>query len=215
VTLAESAVPSVIVNVALLPTERVTGHLIDLAHGLRGHPVFRCSWQQRPHLTLYMARFAVSALRKAADVCTTALTGHQAVPVRMARVSSTDGGYVEVEFERDPQLMELHHSVTEALAPLRLRKPVVESYYGPFTSRQRANVELTGYDLFDDLYRPHVTLARYLPAELPVSLPEAADLDFLAVAAGMFLADDNGAIVDVVSRHELQDDPHRRQACEE
>lgn len=64
----------------------------------------------------------------------------------------------------------------------------------------------TGYDLFGQLFRPHITLSRYEDAALIPPLDNlhlGEPLNFDCTEMALYIADENGAVFEEVERFTL------------
>ncbi len=102
--------------------------------------------------------------------------------------------------------MALHHAAIGAVQDVRYApgNPVVEQYFGRYSDEQRENAETYGYDLAGDLYRPHITITRFMSLPDPTVLPRSSqDLSFAIRGIGLFVADDQGAARNLVAAFDL------------
>src|SRR5690606_33939801 len=94
----------------------------------------------------------------------------------------TGGRYLEVSYQKSPELLAFHELLITHNADLRINPglPFAEGYFAPYTPEQQKNARETGYDLARNLYRPHVTLTRYHEGNVPEIFPAlpAASLSF-------------------------------------
>jgi hypothetical protein len=195
------------VNVSALPPEPVGTAISALSRELlpRGGVFALDGVERRPHMTLFMARFPTTEITAVGDAL------HALIP-RLPRVRAvhrgfllTAGRYYEVSYERTDELLSVHRSVMRALCGFRHSpgEPVEEEYFAPYSSAQRVNARKWGYDLAEDLYRPHVTITRF--RSLPSCEPPApgGDLSFEVTRLGLFEADALGATSRLVAEFDL------------
>ena len=194
--------PTTLLNVAILPPASTAVEVERLSATLQTcGGLFQVDGRQRfAHLTLYMARFANSAIDSVVAEAAKFAKGHSACTLDHTGYHLTPGNYYEVSYARGEGLMKLHQTASDSLLPLRYSpgRPRVEDFFAPYSSRQREQAERSGYDLAGDLYRPHITITRF--AESPTrALPSPRiDLSFPAAAIGLFRADNLGAATEAL-----------------
>lgn len=151
------------------------------------------------HMTVYMARFHNDDIRKVIKRTAAIIKHIRSFTCPHTGYYMTDGGYYEVSYEKSPPLTELHKELIRQNGPLRINpgKPFIESYFAPYSEKQVANAQETGYDLAYDLFRPHITLTRYAQPERPSIFPDI-DLSFDVTKIAVYKADDNGAVYELL-----------------
>jgi hypothetical protein len=119
----------------------------------------------------------------------------------------TDGHYLEASYKKSADILKLHKDIIAAVSSFRLNPgtPFEESYFAPYTEEQRKNAEETGYDLANNLYRPHITLARYKSERAPTDLPNlpGESLSFKLDTVSVFRADENGSARELIKTYHL------------
>lgn len=199
---------TILLNICILPTEDAAKQCIKLSQAFDDSRVrFKLGSGLFPHATIFMARFPESAI---ADVeAAFRQLANQLTPVHLKHSGYylTDGDYVEVSYQRTSELLDFQDTIIEALKDYRATpgEPERESYYGPYNDAQRKNVEVTGYDLAYDLYRPHITLTRYKENMVPEEFPPfpATKLSFTLPKIALYKADENGAIYEELASIDL------------
>jgi 2'-5' RNA ligase len=202
----ETNIPAgtVLLNVCILPTTSVADECISLASSLESDAtIFVLDGKKAfPHMTVYMGRFPESAIAEVLQAAKTAIETNAAVFCEQSGYFLTAGRYVEVSYKKTPELMTLHERLLDALKPFRYSpgSPIEESYFAPYIADQQNNAEATGYDLAYDLYRPHITLARYKEGQAPAVVPEfpSTELSFTPSEIALYKADDNGAVYELI-----------------
>lgn len=137
-------------------------------------------------------------LARVADV----VGGEPVVTCSAQGISRTAGGYVEVAYAKTAALTAMQSSVARELRELVL--PVAMPPHVVPSEDQLRNIDLYGYELMGDSFRPHVTLGR-LVAGRAVMLPDTdlPALSFHASDVMVAVADDQGAARDVLIRTAL------------
>lgn len=194
---------SVLLNVCMLPTQSVKQQCIAISQSINEELVrFKLGAELFPHATLYMARFPEESVIEVAQAVQSAAGGFSPTFLKHSGYYLTEGNYLEVSYQRTPELLALHSAVIDSLKQFRVSpgQPLIESYYGPYNKAQQRNVEETGYDLAYDLYRPHITLTRYKENCVPdeFSALPAAKLSFTLPKIALYKADENGAVYEEI-----------------
>ena len=199
-------------NVAIIPPTDIAAEAIALsreARSLGGR--FELDTQFRhAHVTVYMARFPSFNMDSTRIMLTEILSPLEKQTLVHSGYYLTPQSYYEISYARTPELMKVHHRITAQLHELRYSpgNPVVEDYFGPYRDEIKANVERWGYDLAEELYRPHLTLTRF-PTEPEVATPQELlptserDLSFEMDKIGLFQADNMGSAREPISIIEI------------
>lgn len=199
---------TLLLNVAVIPPAEIASEIAILSGRLRAAGgIFEIDGNSRhAHLTLYMARFGVASVPAVRERLTEALVDSAGIRLRHSGYFVTPGGYFEASYERSTEVMALHRTAIGLIRDLRHApgRPIIESYFGVYDQGQRENAEQSGYDLVDDLYRPHITITRFASPPDAAAMPRAArDLSFAAARIGLFVADAQGAARELVTEFEL------------
>jgi 2'-5' RNA ligase len=197
-----------LLNVCIIPTDSVAQQCVEISQSFKEEDVrFKLGSGLFPHSTVYMAQFDESRLGEVNAAFVAMIPKLQPVALSHSGYYLTEGGYIEVSYQRTPELQQFHSSVIEALKDFRAEpgNPKVESYFGPYNQQQRKNAKETGYDLAYDLYRPHITLTRYKEGIVPVEFPAfpQASLSFTLPKIALYKADENGAIYEEIITLEM------------
>lgn len=153
-----------LLNVCMPPSNTVVRQCIEISRSFDDDVVrFKLGNGLFPHATVYMARFSEDMLEtvkarfeELARNLSPALSQHSGY-------YETPGQYVEVSYQRTPELLNLHEQIVQNLKEYRHKpgSPDYESFWGVYDEKQQHYAKETGYDLAYDLYRPHITLTRY------------------------------------------------------
>jgi hypothetical protein len=121
----------------------------------------------------------------------------------------TQGNYYEISYHRSKDFLSAQKFIGNSVAPFRYRpgRPLVEPFFEPYSSRQKKNAEMWGYDLFGDLFRPHITLTRFAPGHQIARPESAADLSFLVERVALLRADEDGAATNVIDHVRINQSP--------
>lgn len=114
--------------------------------------------------------------------------------------------YVDVEYEKSGQLIQLQQKVVAALNPIRdgMREKD-KARMAEATGLALANFEQYGYKYVGELFRPHITFTR-LSEEKPdfeAVLPALSSFDGAFTRIGLFEMGDNGTCVREIGSWEL------------
>lgn len=201
---------TVLLNVSLLPTTSVAERLIQCSERLRDIGIFVLNPETRiPHLTLYMARFPVSAVDRVAQLLVSTLAEAEPLELLSEGWFRTSGNYLEVGYAPTTHLRDLQDAVIARIASLRFipasYDSYFEDYFGAYSGDQQRNVRDCGYDLAGDSFRPHVTVTRVRDgAALDVStLPRSDGYSFYAETAALVEADRLGAGRRMIRRYNI------------
>lgn len=191
---------STILNICIIPPQSVSAEYVAISQSLKSPgTMFVLDGENAfPHGTIYMVRVADNDISDFVDKVKWTLQEQHRFSCIHTGYFMTEGRYLEASYRRTTELMHLHERLIANLKGYRLNPnhPFVESYFTPYTVGQRENAEATGYDLANNLYRPHVTLTRYKEGGLPGMFPgiARADLSFLLDTICVYKADENGAV---------------------
>lgn len=194
---------STILNVCVLPSKEVGEECVKISQSLdQTKTLFALGDDKFPHTTVYMARFANDKIPEVTAPLDELMQTVAAFECRNTGYFMTAGRYLEVSYEKSDEFMEFHRLVMNKLSPLRINpgNPYEESYFAPYTANQERNAQNTGYDLANELYRPHITLTRYKEGQVPQETPQLPDVDlsFSLGRIGLYKADDNGAVYEEI-----------------
>jgi hypothetical protein len=206
-----SSVPpkSTIINICIMPSAKVCSQCVQLSQSLKSEgTIFTLDGINRfAHMTVFMARFADSEVPNVLQVTEQALSDIPAFLCEHTGYFMTAGRYLEVSYRKSVEFIALHELFINVLSRYRFNpgNPVEEDYFAPYTEEQRQNAKETGYDLAHNLYRPHITLTRYKEGCLPEIFPgfAPAKLSFMLNEIGVYKADNNGAIYEVLREFSL------------
>lgn len=194
---------STLVNVCVIPDERVSDACVAMSQSFKSEDtMFVLGGNLFAHMTAYMARFANEDINAVVNGVETALKSIESFQCKHTGYFMTEGRYLEASYRKSDDFMNLHKSIIDNIAKLRINpgKPYEEGYFTPYTAEQQQNAQETGYDLANNLYRPHVTLTRYQEGGVPELFPAipAANLSFALGKVCVYKADDNGAVFELV-----------------
>ena len=200
---------STIINVCIIPKKEVGDECVWLAQFLKSPATrFVLDGQTKfAHLTLWMARVDKGQISQLLVEATRILSMEKPFLCKHTGYFATAGRYYEVSYAKSAEFLGLQSRLVEGLKEFRLnpKEPYEEAYFVPYTNEQRKNAEETGYDLVGELYRPHITLARWHEGQVPKKLPElpVANLSFDLSTVCICLATEAGAVYKMLARHHL------------
>lgn len=197
-------------NVAVLPPAGICSKIEAISRTLgRYKPLFSLDGRtQFPHLTLYMARFEEARISDVANAIGRALLSQRPVQFNHTGSNATESGYTEASYEKTSGVAALHDTILHAVKGYRYKtaEPRRELYYGAFSTAQQSNVTETGYDLAGELYRPHITYAKFPDHDQAAAvlqfIPDE-DLSFSLTGIGLFKADEFGACRSLVKGYSI------------
>jgi hypothetical protein len=110
---------------------------------------------------------------------------------------SQSRGYFDASYEKTAPLSDLQQRVVDTLNPLRdgMRKNDI-ARLSEATGKMLENYQKYGWNSIGELYRPHLTLARFISEETkPENLPVFTEFSGLYNRLGIFEMGDNGTCV--------------------
>lgn len=151
------------INISLLVPPSGSARVGTLAQHLpRADQLFSVADPGRlAHLTLYMSMFPAKKLVQLEERLQQLAPGLDPVALRCQGLAVTTGNYVELAYEKTPELRRLQQDVVRAVCDLRDQGASAIPDHANLPGGQRANLDDYGYDLLGAYFRPHVTLARY------------------------------------------------------
>jgi len=197
-----------LLNIAIIPPVTVACVVASIGRDLAGSgdAAFVVDGVHRhAHMTIFMARYPTDAVPEVRHRVSGLRLPH-ALRLEHDGYYLTPGGYYEISYRLTSELRQFQESVIEAVAGLRYSpgRPRREPYFGPYTEQQRENVEKCGYDLAWELFRPHITISKLNGGATTSQLPRPSDdLSFDAKRVGLFEADQDGAVADLLEHREL------------
>lgn len=199
---------TLLLNVAIVPPDNVAITAIELSKEAQnlGGLFLIDNITKFSHMTLYMARFHRSELDSVHGALLRLRTSLRQQAIKHTGYFVTPGNYYEISYARSPALLSTHEAITQALSEFRFSPghPVIEKYFGRYSSKQEQNAKRWGYDLVGEMYRPHVTLTHFPVPPERGNLPTVrADLSFTATEIGLFEADEVGAARKWIARMDL------------
>jgi hypothetical protein len=115
-------------------------------------------------------------------------------------------GYIDANYVRTPELDTFQMTVIDAISPIRdgmrdkdkARLPLIQGV-------ARENLERYGYRGVGELFRPHITLARFVSGDKidPSDLPPAHNFSGFFSKLGLFEMGDNGTCIRKIAEFDL------------
>lgn len=158
-----------------------------------------------PHASLYMLQLKQTDLDKVQGLLSDIAKEFRSLSLRAERFYQAQC-YVDVEYEKSGQLIQLQQKVVAALNPIRdgMREKD-KARMAEATGLALANFEQYGYKYVGELFRPHITFTR-LSEEKPdfeAVLPALSSFDGAFTRIGLFEMGDNGTCVREIGSWEL------------
>lgn len=198
---------STIINVCIVPNDLISKSFVNISQSLEtSETMFVLGGSKFAHMTVFMARFADCDIDKVVKAAELSLIDISKFSCQHSGYLLTEGRYLESSYCKSADIILLHQKMIKNLSPIRINPgmPFEEGYFAPYNDMQRKNAIETGYDLANDLYRPHITLTRYansIPNRLPIF--SKTDLSFDVDKICVYKADDNGAIYELIAAFEV------------
>lgn len=196
------------VDIVLLPSDVLAQEAVATSKNLQQYGALfelNLTTGPFPHASLYMTQLKVEDLDRAKEI----LMGIAAkAPVfnLVATRYVQEEGYIDPDYERTSELAALQMKVVNAINPIRDGMREKDKARLPETTGiVRENLEKYGYRGVGELFRPHITLARFAVGKEinPSALPPASEFSGQFVKLGLFEMGDNGTCVRRIAEFDL------------
>ncbi|MFI6318716.1 2'-5' RNA ligase family protein [Nonomuraea sp. NPDC050556] len=163
------------------------------------------------HLSLFMANFDSSACAEASALLRGLSARTPSLPLQGDHFSGNDQGMFELFYRASAGLTKLQEDVIAALAPLRTglrrRDPVgrvLAEYRLTAPAVARDNLERWGYDEVGELFRPHITVARFVSRGDALSEPlDPRPFSGLFTTLALCVMGEHGTCTEIVETYAL------------
>jgi hypothetical protein len=169
--------------------------------------------QLYPHISLYMANFASAQLGAVLEELGRVSERTFEIPLEADHFAGNDQGMFELFYRKTEAVTRLQEDIIAGLDPLRVglreRDPVgrvLAAHRLVAPPVARANLDRHGYDEIGELFRPHITMARFQRRDQQVSpdlLPPAESFDEVYRTLALCVMGEHGTCVEVVETFEL------------
>jgi hypothetical protein len=151
------------INITLFPDEDIKRKAIGLSEKLRTPETLFTLQEDTvfPHVTLYRFQIKQEDIDKAKELLSAIARQFQPVILKASGYKTPDG-YVEVFYDRTPDIEKLQMTVVDTINPLRdgLReKDKIRLLTA--TAKVKESLEKYGYWGVGELYNPHITFTQY------------------------------------------------------
>jgi len=194
-------------NVVILPSEDVAHRAIQLSTELAAKGVHFTLKDGAlfPHVSVYMLQLKYAGLdeveKRLAEIA-------NVVPVLELSVTRYEQSkqFFDAEYEKPEVLSQLQKQVVTTLNPIRdgMRARDVERMKEA-TGLALENFKNYGWNTIGELYRPHLTITRFLEDQdvSSLSLPPVQEFSGVFTKLGLFEMGDNGTCVRKIAEFEL------------
>jgi len=195
-------------DIVLLPPDELAKKTIALSKQLAEQYKALFQLDQKgpfPHASLYMVQLKVADLEKAQEIL-----ARIAASTPQLSLLATDyyqsQGYIDAEYVRTDLLGRLQMAIVESINPIRdgMRERdkarMLEA-----TGKVRENLEMYGYRGIGELFRPHMTIARFAertPIDIS-KLPEPTGFNGTFTKLGLFEMGNNGTCIREIATFEF------------
>ncbi|HEY5695507.1 MAG TPA: DUF1045 domain-containing protein [Candidatus Saccharimonadales bacterium] len=184
------------IDIVLLPADDLAQKAIAVSELLqKDGALFKLSSTGPfPHASLYMTQLKIEDLDKAKELLAAIAATAPALDMAATGYFQAEG-YLDPDYERTDQLARLQMDVVNAINPIRDGMRVKDkARMLEATGLVRENLEKYGYRGVGELFRPHMTLARFADGkEIDTSiLPAPGEFSGRFVKLGLFEMGDNG-----------------------
>lgn len=194
-------------NIALIPDDNLSTKAISTSQNLSklGSEFTLKIGTYYPHVSLMMLRIKENQLEKAIE-----LLKEISEQTGSIRLTATDfrliERYIDIEYEKNTSVVSLQYLVLDKFAEVRdgLREHDEIRMHGANTA-EIDNLKKFGYARVGNLFRPHITFARFVDDVDPQTLlPDAKEFNGAAAKLGIFELGENGTCVKVICEYNLQ-----------
>jgi 2'-5' RNA ligase len=150
-----------------------------------------------PHLSVYMVQLKIEDISKAEELLSNIANKTSGFELSAERYHQSHN-YFDAEYQKIEQLRNLQQIVVEALNPLRIGVPETEKAgLVNATGLVLENFKKYGWKSVGELYRPHLTLARFKEeqAESEKLLPGVSGFSGQFPSLGLFEMSEGGTAV--------------------
>jgi 2'-5' RNA ligase len=196
-------------NIALALPDKVRARDIALSRELaRQYEAYFVLGENEnyPHITVYAVEFPDDAQEFVLETTRQVAEQFQPILCVVTRVE-THQGYVGVELEKSPALVQLHEEIVKALAPLRIQKDASGAEYAmSFTPEQQENLKEYGYADAMQLYNPHFTITRLKSDQEAAKAVQTITWDiseFIAASLAVFTSGEHGTCKELIQEFPL------------
>lgn len=152
-------------DVVLLPNRELSQLAITTSRKLNTlNPLFTLKTETcYPHLSLLMSRFDDRQINLVTEEISSISKTHNAISLKAMEYHESRG-YFDVEYIRNHSVGDIQQEVVEKISPLRTNDGS-EQGQNDLSAEEKDNLSKYGYKYVSDLFRPHVTLARFKDAK--------------------------------------------------
>lgn len=206
----------------LLPPPEVEEKIYTLSRQLEqlGTNFTLAPGQAFPHVSLYMAPVEEENLKRAIKLVGAVAATTPPLHLTATDYALDDQGMFEIAYNKDTSLVRLQKDIIANVNALRTGMPEKDPVghylveWLPKTSGEvRENLEKYGYDEIGTLFRPHITLTRFinhdqeLTEDYLMKLPLALELSGTFTTLAVYEMGDHGTCIREVARFPLKKIP--------
>lgn len=196
------------VDIVLLPSTSLAQKAVNVSKNLQQYGALfelNATTGPFPHASLYMTQLKLEDLGKAKELLAAIAAVTPSLDMTATGYFQAEG-YLDPDYERTDQLARLQMDVVNAINPIRDGMRVKDkARMLEATGLVRENLEKYGYRGVGELFRPHMTLARFTDCkEIDTSiLPDPKEFSGQFIRIGMFEMGDNGTCIRKIAEFEL------------
>jgi hypothetical protein len=194
-------------DIVILPADELAQKAIGLSKRLVEYGTLFTLEEGRyyPHASLYMTQLKVADLEEVKALLADIATRTPQLDLTAARYDQAEG-YIDADYARTETLDRLQMAVVEAINPIRdgMREKD-KARMLTTTGKIRENLEKYGYRGVGELFRPHMTFARFADGQ-PIDtsvLPNPSGFSGQFVKLGLFEMGDNGTCIRKIAEFNL------------
>jgi hypothetical protein len=197
------------IDIVLLPSDDLAQKAVATSKSLQTHGALfelNLATGPFPHASLYMTQLKVEDLDKTKEILAGIASKTSAFSLNATRYFQAEC-YIDPDYERTDDLANLQMMVVNTINPFRDGMREKDKARLPETTGLvRENLEKYGYRGVGELFRPHMTLARFANnKEIDTSiLPDVSEFSGQFVKLGLFEMGDNGTCIRKIAEFELR-----------
>lgn len=132
-----------------------------------------------PHITLYMLELPLDNLQKVREFLRKFVSETNSFPITAIKYRNGEGGYIDVDFERNENVVNLQRKIIELINPLRqgLIRPKDMERMGSLSDLEQNNLKQYGFRSVGEGYVPHLTFSKLEKSDVSV-LGSLSKFDF-------------------------------------
>lgn len=190
-------------NIATIPPDEVGNRAIRMSEKIAEYGSFFVLDGEalHPHISLYHIGFDAKDIPEVIVRVSDALAGIKPFDLKQGPYRAGNSGWIDVGYEKDAAIIDLHASVIAAAKELRAEKgkEMERDDWEGLSEARRQNLLFCGWSEAFDLFAPHLTFSRLKESDEGIldRLP-ADDFSFLVDRIGLFELGEHGVCTKLI-----------------